>query len=82
MFPLTPSLSAIEKLQGFFTALDRLRIEQKASVVELLRVWYTDDNAIVRQKVDEAVLKQRAPLLTEVVRQGVEEGVFTTAYAE
>lgn len=84
LFPMVrdPRLSAIEKLQGFFAALDRLRIEQKASVVELLRVWYTDDNAIVRQKVDEAVLKQRAPLLTEVVRQGVEEGVFTTAYAE
>lgn len=77
-----PRLSAIEKLQGFFTTLDRLRIEQKASIVELLRVWYTDDNAIVRQKVDAVVLKQRAPLLTEVVRQGVEEGVFTIAYAE
>lgn len=77
-----PRLSAIEKLQGFFTTLDRLRLEQKASVVALLRVWYTDDNAIVRQKVDEAVFKQRAPLLIEVVRQGVKEGVFTTGYAE
>ena len=77
-----PSLSAIEKLQGFFDTLDRLRIAHKADVVKLMRVWYTDDNAIVRMKVDEAVLQQRAPLLTEIVRQGIGEGSFTIAYPE
>lgn len=77
-----PHLSAIEKLQGFFATLDRLRIAHKADVVKLGRVWYTDDNAIVRQKVNEAVLKQRAPLLTVIVCQGIQEGVFTTAYPD
>lgn len=77
-----PSLSAIEKLQGFFDTLDRLRSAHRADVVKLMRVWYTDDNAIVRQKVDEAVLQQRAPLLTEIVRQGIGEGIFTTAYPD
>jgi AcrR family transcriptional regulator len=77
-----PHLPAIEKLQGFFATLDRLRIAHKADVVKLGRVWYTDDNAIVRQKVDEAVLEQRAPLLNEIVRQGVREGVFTTTYPD
>ena len=77
-----PSLSAIEKLQGFFDTLDRLRIAHKADVVRLGRVWYTDDNAIVRQKVDEAILQQRAPLLTEIVRQGIGEGIFTIAYPD
>lgn len=77
-----PSLSAIEKLQGFFDTLDRLRSAHKADVVKLMRVWYTDDNAIVRQKVDEAVREQRAPLLTEIVHQGIREGIFTTAYPD
>lgn len=77
-----PHLPALEKLQRFFTGLDSLRTANKAAVVELLRVWYTDDNAIVRLKVDEAVLEQRAPLLTEIVRQGIREGVFTTAYPD
>lgn len=77
-----PHLPAIEKLRGFFSTLDQLRITHKADIINLGRVWYTDDNAIVRQKVDEAVLKQRAPLLTEIVRQGVEEGTFTTAYPD
>src|SRR5262245_33764341 len=77
-----PHLPAIDKLQGFFDTLDRLRIAHKADVVKLGRVWYTDANAIVRQKVDEAVMAQRTPLLTEIVRQGVREGVFTTAYPD
>lgn len=77
-----PSLSAIEKLQGFFDTLDRLRVAHKAEVVKLGRVWYADSNALVRQKVDEAVLQQRAPLITEIVRQGVREGTLTTAYPD
>jgi AcrR family transcriptional regulator len=77
-----PHLSAIEKLLGFFTTLDRLRTANKANVIQLLRVWYTDENAIVRQKVDDAIREQRAPLLTEIVHQGVEEGVFTTPYPD
>ncbi len=77
-----PCLSAIEKLQGFFDTLDRLRIAHKADVIKLLRIWYSDDNAVVRLKVDEAILQQRAPLLTEIVRQGIGEGIFTTAYPD
>jgi len=77
-----PHLPALEKFQRFFDTLDRLRIVHKTDVVKLGRIWYSDDNAIVRQKVDEAVVKQRAPLLTEIVRQGIREGVFTTAYPD
>jgi AcrR family transcriptional regulator len=74
-----PRLSAIEKLQGFFDTLGCLRSARKTEVMKLLRVWYTDANALVRQKVDEAIRQQRAPLLTEIVCQGVREGLFTIA---
>lgn len=85
--PLLPivnayDLSALEKLQRFFDTLDSLRLAHKDEVVTLGRVWYNDDNALVRQKVDEAVIKQRAPLLAAIVHQGVREGVFTTAYPD
>jgi TetR/AcrR family transcriptional regulator, transcriptional repressor for nem operon len=75
-----PNRSAIDKLQGFFDTLDRLRTARKTDVIALLRVWYSDDNAIVRLKVDEAVFAQRAPLLNEIVGQGVAEGSFTTTH--
>jgi len=75
-------LSAIEKLNGFFDTLDSLRVAHKTEIIKLGRIWYTDENAIVRQKVDAAVLKQRAPLLSEIVKQGIREGVFTYAYPD
>jgi TetR/AcrR family transcriptional regulator, transcriptional repressor for nem operon len=77
-----PHLTAIQKLQGFLSALDRLRMARQQEVIEAARVWYTDGNAVVRQRVDEALLAQRAPLLTEVVRQGIQEGVFTTPFPD
>lgn len=77
-----PHLTAIGKLQAFLDTLDRLRMDHRADVLKLARVWYTDENALVRQKVDAAILEQRAPVLAEVVQQGVQEGAFTTAYPD
>jgi len=85
--PLLPiihnrDLSAIAKLQGFLSTLDRLRVERQQDVLAALRVWYTDANAVVRQRVDDAIFRQRAPMLAEIVRQGVSEGVFTVTSPE
>lgn len=77
-----PGLSAREKLQGFFDTLDRLRRERKAEVVSIGRVWYSESNAVVRLRVTEAIARQRAQLLGEIVQQGVREGSFVVAYPE
>jgi AcrR family transcriptional regulator len=77
-----PDLPALEKLQRFFAVIDRLRIAHKATVVEMLRVWYTDENAIIRQKVDADTVERRAPLLVEIVHQGIQEGVFSTPFPD
>jgi len=77
-----PERSALEKLQGFFKAFDTIHLERKAEIAKLARIWYTDQNAIVRLKVEEAVIEQRGPLINEIVRQGIEEGVFTTAHPD
>jgi len=55
---------------------------QKATIAAVAPAWYTDDNAIVRLRVQEAVTRQRAPLLVQIVHQGLREGVFTTAYPD
>lgn len=77
-----PKLSAREKFQGFFDTLDRLRMERKAEVVRIGRVWYSDSNAVVRLRVTEAIARQRAQLLNEIVRQGIQEGSFVVAYPD
>jgi len=77
-----PSLSARDKFQRFFASLNRARRNQQAFLADLLRVWFADDNAIVREKTDEVIVARRAPLLNAIVRQGVQEGVFTTPYPD
>jgi TetR/AcrR family transcriptional regulator, transcriptional repressor for nem operon len=77
-----PQKNAVQKLQGFFDGLDALRTAHMPGVVQLARVWYNDDNTLVREKVNAAVLEQRAPLLAQIVEQGFNEGVFTTRYAK
>lgn len=73
---------ALEKLQRVFLTVIRSKAAQRTFVAALLRVWYTDDNAIVRQKVDAALVDRLVPLLTLIIRQGTEEGVFTPAYPD
>jgi AcrR family transcriptional regulator len=75
-------LPALEKFQRFFTAIARWKTEQKTFILALLRVWYMDDNAIVREKARSSSLKQFMPLLTIIIHQGIQEGVFTPAYPD
>lgn len=76
------SLSALDKIRRFFTTLDRTRRSQQVFLADLIRVWFADDNAIVREKTDEGHVQRRAPLLNAIVRQGIQEGVFTTPYPD
>jgi AcrR family transcriptional regulator len=77
-----PDLSALDKFQRFFAALDRTRSTHQALIADVMRIWFTDDNAIVREKTDEVIVQRRAPLLNTIVCQGIKEGVFTTPYPD
>ncbi len=77
-----PLLPALEKFQRFFATVNRYKITQKAFFLELLRVWYADDNAIVRQKLRAAGVKLVTPWLSVFIRQGIQEGVLTTSYPD
>ena len=47
-----------------------------------MRVWYNDENAIVRQKVLNTGLVRLAPLLAVIFHQGLREGVMNTPYPD
>ena len=77
-----PLLPALEKLQRYFDTGVRWKTDRKSFFLSLVRVWYADENAIVRQKVQAKMVKQATPLLTEIICQGVEEGVLTTPFPD
>jgi AcrR family transcriptional regulator len=74
-----PQLSALEKLSGLFSGLARWKAARKELVLALLRVWFSDDNAIVREKLRQATVTRLGPLLAAIVRQGRTEGAFSVS---
>lgn len=77
-----PHLTAIEKFHHFTSAVSVWKQNQKAFVVALLRVWFADHNAVVRQKVNAKIYQYVAPLFSTIAAQGLREGVFTNAHPE
>jgi AcrR family transcriptional regulator len=76
------NLSAVAKLQLFFDTGARWKTARKDLMITLLRVWYHDDNVLVREKVRLITFRRVLPLLTCIVQQGVREGVMNTPYPD
>jgi AcrR family transcriptional regulator len=77
-----PHLPALEKLQRFFDTAVQWKASHKALMVELVRIWYSDHNAIFRHKMTATLGKRTMPLLTEIFHQGIRQGVFNIAYPD
>jgi AcrR family transcriptional regulator len=77
-----PHLSAIQKFRCFFETSARWKSNQKTLILSLLGMWYTDENAFIRQKMTSESLKTTPQLLEPIIHQGIEEKVFTTHFPE
>jgi len=77
-----PDLPALEKFRRYFESSARLKTMQKPLIVSLLRMCYTDDNAFLRHKMTSESLKHTARLIEPMIRQGIEEKVFSTHFPE
>jgi AcrR family transcriptional regulator len=69
-------LSAPERLNRMFAALGTTKLERRDMIVAMLRVWFSDANAAVRQRVRRCVSDRITPLLADVIAQGRREGSF------
>jgi AcrR family transcriptional regulator len=77
-----PDRTARQKLEGVFSGLTRWKTDRKELMVEIGRIWLSDENAIVRDRFRQLIGLRLTPLLARIVRQGMAEGVFTTSAAE
>ena len=71
-----PELPALGKLERLFGSIARFKAERKELVLAIIEVWNSDGNAIVREKVRRMTASRLEPVLSSVVRQGMEEGLF------
>jgi AcrR family transcriptional regulator len=71
-----PDLPALRKLEGIFSGIARFKAERKELVLRIMEVWNSDGNAIVREKLRRLTERIMIPLLSVVIRQGIDEGVI------
>ena len=72
-------VGAPEVLSCFFRALARYKASHRPFIAALLPVWYSDDNAIMRDKVRVAFAGRLAPMVAGIIRRGCEEGAFSVS---
>jgi AcrR family transcriptional regulator len=74
-----PGLSAPEKLERLFSGIAGWKAERRELMLALLQVWYSDDNAIVRDKLRRSTFTSLVPLLSSIIEQGRVEGHFSAS---
>jgi AcrR family transcriptional regulator len=71
------SLSASQKLEALFGGIARWKNDRKDFTLALLAVWVSDENALWREKLRHSTTGLLAPMLERILREGIDEGVFT-----
>ena len=74
-----PKVPALRKLERFFAGIARRKAEQKELMLAIIEIWNSDGNAIVREKLRRLTVSRMVPLLSAVIKQGTDEGVFRVA---
>ncbi len=74
-----PNLPALKKLERVFAGIAGWKAQRKELVLGIIEIWNSDSNAIVREKLRRMTVRLMVPLLSAVVRQGVDEGVISVA---
>jgi len=76
------SLTAPQKLQAVFGGIAAFKAERSELVLGFMRVWGSDDNAVVRERLRRLVSERQLSLLQAIVQQGIAEGTFTSRFAD
>jgi AcrR family transcriptional regulator len=81
-----PRMPALQKLEGVFSGIAQWKGEQPELQPEvlpsLMRTWFSDENAVVREQLRRSTASRLTPLLVAIVRQGQAEGTFSVNSAE
>jgi AcrR family transcriptional regulator len=74
-----PALPALRKLENVLGGIASFKAEQKQLVLAIMEVWNSDGNALVREKLRRLAAKRLEPVLSAVIRQGIDEGIITSS---
>jgi AcrR family transcriptional regulator len=78
--PKMEDLSPMEKMNRFMETTSSWKLANIDIISETIKVLYRDENAIIRHKMNIRTLREFAPVLAEIIRQGIEDGTFDVEY--
>ncbi len=76
------SLTAPEKLQAVFGGIAAFKAERSDLIMRSMRVWASDDNVVVRERLRRHTSQRQLQLLEAIVQQGIAEGSFTSRHPD
>lgn len=74
------SISIIKKLERFFAQIENWKIENKALMLATVRVLYMDENVLLRTKMQDRSQHTIAPLMAEIIDQGIANKILAVDY--
>ena len=74
------SLNATEKWTRAVREIGDWKLERKAGLLNILRAMQKDENVLLQHRLMTRAAQTAAPEMAKIIAQGVEEGVFETAY--
>lgn len=77
-----PGAGALTRLRTHLLSDLEWRAAHGGELAVVARVWRRENNAVLKQRISEAVLRLQAPPLAAIIRQGIAEGVFTVAHPD
>jgi AcrR family transcriptional regulator len=77
-----PDLPALIKFQHVIDSAASWKTARKEFLLALVKVWYADENALFRLKMQAAMIARTAYLMTDVIAQGIREGAFATPFPD
>lgn len=77
---LNEQLNALDKIKQYFGQAVGWKTENKAMFLPIMQVLYLDENIVLRHKLKEFTLQRIGPTFTQMIEQGVAEGVFAVSH--
>lgn len=71
-------LDSLEKFNQFVNYLSDWKLENITFFKEVMKVYFQEENALFREKINQARVHFAVPLLGQIIRQGIKEGEFET----
>lgn len=74
--------NSLDKINRIISGMQQYRAETRGKRLKIFEVMDKSENLKLKQKVFENYMRLSKPVVTKIIEQGVEEGVFKTAFSD